>query len=384
MEMRGVVKFQWRVMLSLLAVLTLVLAACGDGSGEQATAPDDQTQAETADDTTTPDVDDATEAQTTGEGDVEALDPPETVTLAYVPIMKFATAYVAAERGLFEEYGLEVNFERVASGTEAIAFLGEGTVDVGGIALVASTFNAWGQGIDLRIIAPGGLEPEENSPTHFVVNTELSESGEVTSIKDLEGRTVGVSGGPGSGAEYLVAKFLETAGLTIQDVELTNVAQPDMPSALESDALDAALLGSPYAETAIQEGFGISLGDVAEVAPGAMTVAFVASGQFVNERPEVAERFALALMRAARLMQGDDYLSEENIDAYLAYVDTTAEDLREGTPVIYDPDQQIPTDQISDIERVHRENGRTEYDEPVDINTVAETKFMEFARSQLD
>lgn len=380
-------KLQWRAILSVLAVLALVLAACDGGSGDEAVAPEDQTEAGTSDDATAPEDDTDTETETEsgdegGGGDVEPLDPPETVTVAYVPIMKFATAYVAAERGLFEEYGLEVNFERVASGTEAIAFLAEGTVDVGGIALVASTFNAWGEGIDLRIIAPGGLEPEENSPTKFVLNTELSEAGEVTSVEDLEGRTVGVSGGPGSGGEYLVSKFLETADLTIQDVELVNVGNPDMPSALESGALDAALLGSPYAETVVNEGYGTEIGDVADVAPGAMTVAFVASGRFVKDRPEVAERFALAMMRAARMMQGDDYLSEENIDAYLAHVDSTEEDLREGTPVIYDPDQEIPTDQIDDIETVHRENGRTEYDEPVDIDTVVDPSFMEFARSQ--
>ena len=47
--------------------------------------------------------------------------------------MKFATLYVAAGRGLFQKYGLDVDLEQVKSGTEAIAFLTQGSVDVGGI-----------------------------------------------------------------------------------------------------------------------------------------------------------------------------------------------------------------------------------------------------------
>ncbi|MCB1420106.1 MAG: ABC transporter substrate-binding protein, partial [Notoacmeibacter sp.] len=66
------------------------------------------------------------------------LDPPQKVKVAYVPIMKFATMYVAKQRGLFDKYGLDVELERVKSGTEAIAFLSQGTVDVGGIAIVTS------------------------------------------------------------------------------------------------------------------------------------------------------------------------------------------------------------------------------------------------------
>ncbi len=47
--------------------------------------------------------------------------------------MKFATMYVAHSRKLFEKYGLDVTLRRVKSGTEAIAFLSEGKIDVGGL-----------------------------------------------------------------------------------------------------------------------------------------------------------------------------------------------------------------------------------------------------------
>jgi len=301
------------------------------------------------------------------------LDPPQEVSVAYVPIMKFATMYVAAERGLFDKYGLDVEFNRVKSGTEAIAFLNQGSVDVGGIAIVTSLWNGWNRGLDIRIVAPGALEPMENSPTALLVRRELAEGGEVDSIADLAGRRIAAAGGPGSGGEYLVAKALETAGLTIRDVELMNIANPDMPAAMASGSIDAALAGSPYADQMIEAGDAQVV--ATDLTPGLMTVAFVGSGQFLSERPEAAERFVLALTEAARLMQGEDYLAPENIAAYLSFTNSTEDAIRSGNPVIYDPDMVIPVDGLADVERVHRENGRTEYTDPIDLANVVDDRF---------
>lgn len=301
------------------------------------------------------------------------LDPPEKVKIAYVPIMKFATAYVAESRGLFDKYGLDVEFERVKSGTEAIAFLDQGSVDVGGISLVTSLWSGWERGMDLRVIAPGALEPMTDSPTKLIVRKALADDGTITSVADLEGKRVATAGGPGSGGEYLLSKALERGGLTIRDIEALNVANPDMPIAFENGSVDAAIAGSPYADQIIGSGFGEVL--ESDLTPGLMTVAFVGSGNFVNERPEVAERFVLALVEAARLMQGEDYLAPENIEAYLTFTNSTEEAIREGNPVFYDPDMVIPVEGMADQERVHRENGRTEYTEPLDLANVVDDRF---------
>jgi NitT/TauT family transport system substrate-binding protein len=312
---------------------------------------------------------------------LDPLDPPETVTVAYVPIMKFAAMYVAEERGIFDKYGLDVEIERVASGTEAIAFLTEGQIDVGGIAIVTSLWNGWNDGLDIRILAPGALEPFEDSPTKLIVRTDLVESGDVTEIANLEGRTVALAGGPGSGGEYLLSKALEEGGLTIFDANIINIANPDMPAAIANGSVDAAMVGSPFADQMVADGTGIAIAE--DFVPGLMTVAFVGSGNFLTERPEVAQRFALALMEASRMMQGEDYLAQENLDAYLTYTNSTEEALRSGRPVIYDPNQVIPVDGLSDVERVHRENGRTEYQEPIDLSNVVTTEFTDMARELL-
>lgn len=309
------------------------------------------------------------------------LDPPQDVKVAYVPIMKFATMYVAEQRGLFDKYGLNVDLERVKSGTEAIAFLTQGSVDVGGIAIVTSLWSGWNKGLDIRVIAPGALEPMENSPTKLLVRKTLADDGTVKSVADLNGRRVAVAGGPGSGGEYLLAKALERGTLTIRDVEPMNIANPDMPLAFENGSVDAAIAGSPFADQIIGAGHATVL--ETDLTPGLMTVAFVGSGKLVNDRPEVAERFVLALTEAAALMQGDEYLAPENMEAYLSFTNSTEEALRTGSPVVYDPEMTIPVDGLADIEKTHRENGRTEYTDPLDLSNVVEERFTQAARKAL-
>jgi NitT/TauT family transport system substrate-binding protein len=307
------------------------------------------------------------------------LDPPQKVKIAYVPIMKFATAYVAADRGLFKKYGLDVTFEKVKSGTEAIAFLSQGTVDVGGIAIVTSLWNSWNRGLDIRVIAPGGLEPMKGSSTNLLLSKKAAEAG-VKTVADLKGKRVGVAGGPGSGSEYLVAKALEQVHLTIRDVNLMNISNPDIPAALAGGTIDAGLAGPPFSTQALAGGATVLATDLT---PGLMTVAFVGSGKFIKERPEVAERFVVALTEAARMMQGDQYLSKENVDAYLKYTASTEAAIKAAKPAIYDPNQEIPAKGLADVERVHRENGRTDYDKPIDLKKVIDDQFVDKAIAAL-
>lgn len=304
------------------------------------------------------------------------LNPPQKVKVAYVPIMKFATMYVAADRGLFKKYGLDVEIEKVKSGTEAIAFLTQGSVDVGGIAIVTSLWNSWNRGLAIRIIAPGGLEPMKDSPTNLLVSKKAADAG-LKTLADLKGKKIASAGGPGSGSEYLIAKALERVKLTIRDVNLVNIGNPDIPAALAAGSVDAALAGPPYSTQAIKSGVAAVL--ATDLTPGLMTVAFVGSGKFIKERPQVAERFVVALTEAARLMQGSNYLSKENLDAYLKYTASTEAALKAGKPAVYDPNMDIPIKGLADIERVHRENGRTGYDKPIDLKNVIDEQFADKA-----
>lgn len=306
-----------------------------------------------------------------------ALAAPDKVKVAYVAIMNFAPLYVAIDRGFMSEQNIEVEMQKVASGADAMAFLAQGTLDVGGIGIGASTFNAFSKGFDLRIVASAAIQPTQGGPTIIIVRKELRDSGKVKSIADLKGMKVAIAGGAGTTGAYFVAKVLRETGLTIKDIEIINLANPDMPMAMEKGAVDAALVGPPYSDQIIAGGKGVLLAQ--DMAPNAMTTVFMYSGKFIKERPEVARRFMIALVKGSRAMQGNKYLDPANIKAYLKYVTSTEDAIRKGRPQVYDPDLKVYIDSIKNMEEVYRWAGWTAYTTEIPQDKMADPSFVEYA-----
>ena len=299
------------------------------------------------------------------------------VKVAYVAIMNFAPLYVAIGRDFMKEQNIEVDMQKVASGTEAMAFLAQGTLDAGGIGITAATFNAFSKGFDLRIVASAALQPRKGGPTIIIVRKDLKDSGKVKSIADLKVLKVAIAGGPGTTGAYFVAKALKEAGLTIKDIEMVNLANPDMLLAFEKGAVDAALVGPPYSDQIIAGGKGVLLAQ--DMAPGAMTTVFMYSGKLMKENPEVAKRFMIALVKGSRAMQGNKYLDPANLKAYLKYVTSTEDAIRKGSPQLYDPDLKVYMDSIKDMEEIFRWAGWTNYTTPIPQERMADPSFAEQA-----
>jgi NitT/TauT family transport system substrate-binding protein len=302
---------------------------------------------------------------------------PERVKVAYVAIMNFAPLYVAVERGYMREQDIEVEMQKVTSGADAMAFLAQGSLDAGGIGVGASTFNAFSKGFDLRIVASAAIQPAKGGPTVIIVRKDLRDSGKVKSIADLRGMKVAIAGGPGTTGAYFVAKALKDAGLTVKDIEIVNLANPDMPLAIEKGAVAAALVGPPYSDQILAGGKGVLLAQ--DMAPNAMTTVFMYSGKFIKERTEVAKKFMIALVKGSRAMQGDKYLDPENLAAYLKFVTSTADAIRKGKPQVYDPDLKVYIDSIENMEQVFRWAGWTAYTTEVPLDKMADTSFEENA-----
>jgi NitT/TauT family transport system substrate-binding protein len=299
------------------------------------------------------------------------------VKCAYVAIMNFAPLYVATERGFMKEENIEVEMQKVASGADAMAFLAQGTLDVGGVGIGASTFNAFNKGFDLRIVSSAAIQPQKDGPTVIVLRKDLKNSGKVKSASDLKGMRVAIAGGGGTTGAYFIAKALKEAGMTIKDIEIINLANPDMPLAFEKGAVDAALVGPPYADQIIAGGKGVLFAK--DVAPGAMTTVFMYSGRFINERPEVAKRFMVALVKASRAMQGDQYLDPANVKAYLKYVTSTEDFIRRSRPQVYDPDLKVYIESIKNMEEIFRWAGWTNYTAVIPQDKMADPSFAEQA-----
>jgi len=372
-------------LLTLTLLLGLVLAACGDNTATVAPAATTTTpvnttvaattaaSATTAATTAAPVATTAAVAATTA----KAGGAMDTVKAVHVAGLFFAPFYVALDKGYFKEQNIEVSLDKAGAGAEVMAFLAQGQIDMGAVGLSAATFNALNKGFDFKVIASAGIAPAKNAPSKFEVRKALVDGGQVKKISDLKGKKIAVAGGTASAGAYLAVKALQTDGLSAKDVEFVNLPNPDMLQALKNGAVDAALMGTPFSTQAIEQGVGTVLID--DWLPGYATTTYLYSGKFVKERPEVAKRFAIALLKGIRAVQGDNYLSDENVKIYVKYTGSNDKTIRETPALLYDPGMIITKDNIKDQEKIHRESGWTDYKQAIEVDKMFDGSFAENA-----
>jgi NitT/TauT family transport system substrate-binding protein len=180
------------VVLTVLASLTLIAAACG---------PQPTT----------------------------AVLTPLKVGLGYLPSVQFAPFYLAQQAGYYAEAGLEVTFENKID-PDLVTLVGQGALDLG-VADGTSVIPAVSQGIPIRYVATVyGTYPS-------IVFTKASSA--IKSPGDLRGKKIGIPGRYGSSWIMLQA-LLGAAGMTPEDVTIVEYPDFGQGIALQQGAVDAA------------------------------------------------------------------------------------------------------------------------------------------------
>ncbi len=306
----------------------------------------------------------------------------ETSAIAYAPV------YIANARGFYREVGLELVLENFAGGADVVPALARGDYDLNLGAISAGTFNAFARGLDIKIIAPMGILPKQDSSLPLLVRKDLHDSGAVREVADLRGRRVAVNT-RGAIVEYMLTKALEGAGLTLADVEEVPLAFPDHANALATGAIDASITAEPFATRALNLGAATKL--LAEIAPLRMTTVVMASGRSIRERPDVLRRWMVATMRGVRELQGpelgvtyaDKFYTPENLAVFEQATGASAQVIRDQVPYTWDPDLEIQVDFIYDQELVHIRNGVLQLPQPIPAEQLVDDSFVRYAQQVL-
>jgi len=149
--------------------------------------------------------------------------------IAFVPLR------VAESLGYFREEGIAVDMTEVAGGAKAIEALLGGSVDVA-IGSMSDAVALAAQGRYLR-----GILVLYARPT-IALAVAPALSGSIRTVKDLTGRTVGVSA-PGSASHQALNFLLVENGLSPDDVSTVSVGMSaSSVAALEHRTVDAAIL----------------------------------------------------------------------------------------------------------------------------------------------
>lgn len=299
------------------------------------------------------------------------------VRLGYVPVMIYAPIYIGIERGYFAEEGITLELTPVQGGTEPVIQLAAGNFDavVGGVG--AGLLNAAHQGLEFRIVAPAHTErPPVATP--LVISAKRAD--EIKTVADLKGKKVSINA-VGAATEYWLYAAMQKAGLSLSDITVTAVGFRDVPTALESGAIDAAMLGEPLATLAKDQGIVTVLAD--DFVDG-ITVTYLYMGlPLLQDRPQVAEGVVRAWLRALRDLQGDAWLSQDTAAIIEKYTQVPADVILRANRPYYDANGTIPLADLDELQRFFVERGTLEYKEPLDLSKYIDGSLMEKAISAL-
>ena len=282
-------------LFSLLAVVVLLsslLAACATPTPAATTAPA-ATEPPAAAATEPPAAATEPPAPATAEPAPTATEPPEPIKirLIYHPTIGGTTAIAIAEAyGMFEEEGLEIQYQRFTSGPPEIAAMVAGRADIGFIGSGAAWLAFRG---DVNIIALDNL-----ALTDEVI---AKKSSGIETIEDLRGKTIATQ--LGTAGENILNLVLKKAGLTPADVTIVNMDNNNLASAIISTGSEGvdAIAGWQPGTTAVLEALGddgIKLASNADFPEDAFPSVWVANKDFVKNNPEAVQKFVNALTRA--------------------------------------------------------------------------------------
>jgi NitT/TauT family transport system substrate-binding protein len=242
--------------------------------------------------------------------------------------------YIAVEEGYFKEQGLDVEITSFDSAANMVAPLGGGQIEAGGGAISAGLFNAFSRNIQMKIVADKGHSdptPPGFPVSNFLVRKALKDSGEVKGAADLKGRKFAWVA-RGISTELDLAAFLKTGGLTIADVNLTQMGFPDMIAAFANNAVDACAPPEPFAANLLAQGTAAHLAYDYEVNPRNQVAAVFYSADFAKS--PAAGRFMVAYIRAVRLYN-DAYI-KKNQQALQKVIAAATKYTTVKDPALYD------------------------------------------------
>ncbi len=226
--------------------------------------------------------------------------PPMTkLRIGQIGSVSDAAFFIATDKGYFREQGIELDITRFDSAARMIAPLGTGQLDVGGGAPGAGLLNAIARDIFIKIVADKGNMNPGHGFEAMVVRKQLWDRGALKSVADLRGKTIAISARSIS-PEVTLDAFLRTGGLTVDDVNIVTLAHAEMGNALANGSVDMALPIEPFVTQIVEKGIGVIWKRNDAVVPRQQVAVVLYSQQFTEAQPELARKFMLAYLKAAR------------------------------------------------------------------------------------
>ena len=221
----------------------------------------------------------------------------EKLTFTYVTSPLNLPSIVEKQKGIFAntfaDTGIDVAYAEITSGADQTQALASGDVQVlyavGATSVILSAAND----ADIKV-----LNMYSRSPKAFCM---YSKDASIASPEDLRGKTI--AGPVGTNLHELLAAYLATADMTVEDVNFVNMSIPDAKAGLEGGSVDVALLAGAAAYTAQQQGYHL-IADGEGLIQAIIAVAV--TNEFYEAHPEVIEKLQAAQAEIGAFLQDNE------------------------------------------------------------------------------
>lgn len=197
--------------------------------------------------------------------------------LGVSPMSGWYAWYGVEETGIFEENGVYVDIQFFPVYSDSLTAFYSGQLD--GICIAASDAVApLNEGVNFKVVL---VNDNSYGADGLVVHDGIS------SIEDLKGKTVATE--IGTLEHMFLLKILEDNGMTIDDINFTNMTINDAGPAFIAGSIDAAVLWEPTLSTSITEGNGNLLYSTKE-APGLIPDTLAVRQEVLDSNSEVVQK----------------------------------------------------------------------------------------------
>jgi NitT/TauT family transport system substrate-binding protein len=212
------------------------------------------------------------------------------LNVAVVPALDSAGFFIALYDHLFAHQGLNVNFVPAISSDTVIAAQARGQYDITGGNYVSYVQAEQSGKASLDIFAEGSVMEAGDQGIYVMPGSPIK------TLTELRGKTIAINA-PENILYLLVASVLAEHGISPSSVHfVTKYAFPEMPAALASGKIDAAVLPEPFASDAEQALGTVPLVDLNQGATANFPIeGYVVTKQWAQKYPHTLAAFYRAL-----------------------------------------------------------------------------------------
>lgn len=224
------------------------------------------------------------------------------VRAVVMPYLTFMPFHIAQEEGYFAEQNLDVEFVRLERIQELMTGLALGEVDVAAGMLTVNVMNSVAKGARIRLVgALGHLDRDGCSFNAIVARRALVDSGALTDPKRLRALTFDADVLLPYG--YWLDEAVRPAGLTIDDLTIVNLPESAAGEALLTGTVDVTLVSEPFLGQLLTSSEAAIWKRTNELFPDYQISVMMYGPELLDERPDVGDRFATAMLKAIRQYQ---------------------------------------------------------------------------------